>query len=118
MTRHRTPPPAPPTLFTLVMLSKDVSYEDGDAGIDDFEVFSSVEKAKQFAYHVELAMFTEASPDDTEFKPITWQDHQDGRGAESGDFDSSYNGYTYVIRPVDVDPLHHTLVQDANPVVD
>lgn len=95
-----------PDLFVMVMLTNEgVMYEDGNPAIDDFEVFTSVEKAKQYALAMEEQEWADLDDRPAQFVPPTWTDSDSGTHSRSSDDrDMSYLGYQYVIGPILVDP--------------
>lgn len=95
-------------LYSLVMLtSDDVSYEDGDPAIDDFEVFSSVEKAKDYVRRTEEVEWSTSGPNGkpatAQFVEPTWLAGVNEQWSTSNE-DDSYLGYTYIIAPLYIDP--------------
>lgn len=87
-------------LYTLLMLSREVSYEDGDPGIEDFEIFTSIEKAKAYAEAMEWAEWEQIDQSE-KFASLKWTQSGNttstGPNADTYDFDSSYLGYHYTI---------------------
>lgn len=93
-------------LYSLTMLSKDWQFvDDNDPGIDDFEVFTSVDKAKQYAQAIEVEAWADLNARPAQCHDLAWTDTHQGHGAEcTTAYDENFSGYAFVIEPLRIDP--------------